>query len=110
MTSPGFSAPDSCHHDHRALEVGSLATFSLTVTGTAPLSYQWRFNGGDLPGKTTSNLVLFNVQLTNTGDYTVVITNLAGAVTSQVARLVFPGPHWFQWNHGVGGRKDFTGV
>jgi dienelactone hydrolase len=78
---------------HRAVEVGLSATLSVTATGTAPLSYQWRFNHGDLPGKTTPNLVLLSVQLTNTGDYTVVITNLAGAVTSQVARLVFPGLH-----------------
>ena len=80
---------------HRAVEVGLSAALSVTATGTAPLSYRWRFNGGNLPGQTTSNLVLLNVQLTNKGHYTVVVTNLAGAVTSDVATLIFPGPHNF---------------
>src|SRR5688572_20532003 len=88
---------------HRAVEEDMSATLSVTATGTAPLSYQWRFNGGNLPGQTTPNLVLLNVRLTNTGQYTVVITNLAGAVTSQVARLVFPGPHGFS---GITGLED----
>jgi len=80
---------------HRAVEVGLSATLSVTASGTAPLAYQWYFNGGALPAQTSSSLVLANVQLTNTGQYTVVVTNLAGAVTSQVARLIFPGPHGF---------------
>src|SRR5437867_9809428 len=37
--------------------------------------------------KTNASLVLTNVQLADTGDYTVVVTNVAGSVTSQVARL-----------------------
>jgi hypothetical protein len=33
---------------NRTNSVGTTATFTVTATGTAPLSYQWRFNGSDL--------------------------------------------------------------
>jgi hypothetical protein len=63
------------------------ATFDVTATGDAPLSYQWRFNDSDLAGMTTTTLTVTNVQLTNAGDYNVVVTNLSGSITSQVATL-----------------------
>jgi len=66
----------------------SNAAFSITATGTAPLNYQWWFNGTNLlAGATTNLLTLTNVQTTNAGNYSVVITNLAGGVTSAVASL-----------------------
>ena len=63
------------------------ATFRVTVTGVAPLSYQWRFNDGDLIGKTSTAMTVTNVQRLNTGNYSVIVTNLSGSVTSQVATL-----------------------
>ena len=66
-------------------EAGDTVTFAVGVTGTTPLTYQWRLNDTNLPGKTSTNLVLANVQLTNAGGYTVVVTNIAGATNSQVA-------------------------
>ena len=66
---------------------GSAATFSVVASGTPPLHYQWRFNGSDIRDAILSSLTRDPVQLTNAGSYTVVITNGAGAVTSDVARL-----------------------
>ncbi|MGD0263190.1 MAG: immunoglobulin domain-containing protein, partial [Verrucomicrobiota bacterium] len=66
---------------------GSGATFSVTVFSTLPLSYQWQLNGSDLEGATGASLALANVQPANGGDYTVVITNAQGGVTSAVATL-----------------------
>ena len=63
------------------------ATFRVTVGGGAPLSYQWRFNDADLIGKTSSTLIVTNVQRTNVGNYSVVATNFDGSITSQVATL-----------------------
>lgn len=80
---------------HQAVEVGATTTLSVAASGTLPLFYQWYLDSVQLPGKTSSNLVLLNVQLTNTGHYTVVVTNVGGVVTSQVARLIFPDPHGF---------------
>jgi endonuclease/exonuclease/phosphatase family metal-dependent hydrolase len=73
--------------------VGANASFSVVATGTAPLAYQWRFFGTNFSGATNSSLSLTNLQTTNAGDYTVVITNVAGSVTSSVATLtVTTGP------------------
>ena len=80
---------------------GQTATFSVTAGGTLPLNYQWRLGGTNLLGVMTNSLVLANVQPTNSGDYSVVITNIAGSVTSSVATLtiLFTNPVAFaQWN------------
>src|SRR5208283_6161292 len=78
--------------------VGSKATFAVTATGTAPLSYQWQVdgtnlvngsikNGAAISGATTTNLTIKNAQTNNSGNYTVVVTNIAGSVTSSNAFL-----------------------
>ncbi len=66
---------------------GQPATFNVTAAGTRPFSYQWRFNGTNLAGATSSILALSNVQTNQAGDYRVVVTNLAGSVTSSIAVL-----------------------
>jgi hypothetical protein len=67
--------------------VGAAVTFTVTASGTAPLTYQWRFNDQVLSGATSASLTLNNVQLSDAGDYTVVVTNAAGTVTSAGATL-----------------------
>jgi len=66
---------------------GSSAQFSVIATGDAPLRYQWRKNGVNIPGATAPSLLLSNVQPSAVGDYLAVVTNLYGAITSAVARL-----------------------
>lgn len=73
---------------------GQVASFSVTASGTAPLSYQWNLNGVPLSGATNSALTITNAQMTDAGGYWVVVTNIAGSVTSAVANLtiaVAPG-------------------
>jgi len=60
---------------------GSNVTFSVTAAGRAPLAYQWRFNGADIPTGTAASVVLSNVQPADAGSYTVTVTNAQGAVT-----------------------------
>jgi hypothetical protein len=67
---------------------GANVTFSVTATGSAPLSYQWRFNGNDLAGQNSATLQLNNVQSTDTGIYDVVVSNSAGSDTSDSAFLI----------------------
>ncbi len=62
-------------------------SFHVTASGTAPLRYEWRFNDGDLEAQTNDTLVLSGVSILQEGNYTVVITNDYGAVTSAVATL-----------------------
>lgn len=71
----------------RAVASGTTASFSVVATGTAPLRYQWRREGADLPGATNATYYIVSAQFTNAGGYTVSVTNLAGAVTSRVAQL-----------------------
>ena len=67
--------------------VSSNATFTVTA-GTAPLHYQWYFNTNTaLLNATNTSLTLTNIQLTNTGNYRVIITNSSGSVTSSFATL-----------------------
>jgi len=64
---------------------GSTATLAVTATGAT--SYQWRFNGADISGATSSTLQVANVQPANTGYYMVVAKNATGWVPSQMAYL-----------------------
>lgn len=67
---------------------GQAATFSVTVTGTAPFTYQWRRDNAPISGATTASLTLNGIQAASAGVYSVVITNTAGTVTSTGATLV----------------------
>jgi len=66
---------------------GDNASFGVTATGAAPLSYQWRLNNTDLPGETGDTLDLVNVQPSDAGNYTVRVSNSVGAITSAPATL-----------------------
>lgn len=75
-----------------SVNVGSNATFTAQAEGTLPLHYQWYFNGVNrLVGETNAVLTLLNVQPDQAGNYSVVVTNSQGAVTSQVATLTVLG-------------------
>ncbi len=66
---------------------GQTAVLSVSALGSTPLSYQWRKNGNDIPGATNSTLAFSPAALSNSGNYTVVISNASGNVTSEVATL-----------------------
>ena len=72
--------------------VGRSATLGLTVTGSAPLFYQWRFNGQLLSGENNSLLMIHIVAATNAGSYSCIIFNSAGSTESAAVNLsvVFP--------------------
>jgi len=68
--------------------VGSSPSFSVLATGDVPLIYLWYINATNLvQSSTASTLTLAGVAVSNSGNYTVVITNNYGSVTSQVAAL-----------------------
>jgi hypothetical protein len=66
---------------------GGPASFTVTATGTPPISFQWRRNGTDLPGGTNATLSLASVQASDAGNYSVLVSNPAGQVTSAPAVL-----------------------
>ena len=61
---------------------GDNAIFAPQVSGAAPLTFQWRKNGAAVAGATNVSLVLTNAQLASAATYTLVVTNIAGSVTS----------------------------
>src|SRR5205823_6422413 len=48
---------------------GSNATFAVAATGSAPLTYQWKFNGTNLAGKTTASLTVSHARTEDAGQY-----------------------------------------
>lgn len=63
------------------------ASFNVQATGTSPFAYQWRKDGDDLVDETNQTLTVNNLMLSDAGGYDVVVTNVAGSVTSLVAML-----------------------
>lgn len=70
-----------------AVKVTSNATFTVTAAGVPSPAYQWQFNGTNLAGATASSFTATNVQYNQAGEYSVVVTNIAGAITSSNALL-----------------------
>jgi hypothetical protein len=72
----------------QTVSVGQSATFSVAAMGSAPLQYQWRKNGSPIPGATGSSYLTPPSTSTDNGaNFTVVITNAEGSVTSGAATL-----------------------
>lgn len=79
----------------QSIVVSQTVTFTVVLTGTQPLNYQWYFNGSPLPGRNTAELVLENVQLSQAGGYSVTVTNAYGSITSDLAVLTLLEPPSF---------------
>jgi len=68
--------------------VGATAHFSVLAESVLPLSYQWQRDGEDITSATNPELNLSGVQLTDTGDFRVLVSNADISVTSAIAQLV----------------------
>jgi hypothetical protein len=66
---------------------GSTANFTVTVSGTAPLNFQWLKNGVAISGANTNVLTLAGVSTNDAANYSVIVTNIAGSITSSAALL-----------------------
>jgi hypothetical protein len=94
---------------------GQDASFAVAATGSAPLAFQWRFNGANIPGATSNSFTQPNAQPENVGYYSVIVSNAAGVAVSSNALLslhdspyitsvqAFPGEHGalISWNSSV---------
>lgn len=69
------------------VHAGTNVFFNVIAIGDTPLAYQWLFNQAPMAGETAGTLALTNVQAGGAGEYSVVITNGLGAITSRVAVL-----------------------
>src|SRR5256884_5594863 len=72
----------------QTVSVGQTATFTVTAAGTAPLRYQWQKNGTAISGATAASYTTPATTAADNGDqFTVVVSNAAGSVTSNAAAL-----------------------
>ncbi len=72
---------------------GHSASFSVTATGTAPLSYQWKKNGVAISGAGNSTYTISSVATADAAKYSVVVRNASGSVTSNNATLTVTAPN-----------------
>jgi hypothetical protein len=76
----------------QTVPVGQIATFTVTATGTAPLSYQWSENGAAIPGATSATYTTPAVQVSagksaTIGSFQVTVSNVVNSVASHTATL-----------------------
>ncbi|HEV2210475.1 MAG TPA: LamG-like jellyroll fold domain-containing protein [Verrucomicrobiae bacterium] len=99
--------------------VGETATFTVTAGGSQPLSYQWQFNSQPLTNQTSAALMLTDIQLSEAGNYAVLVSNAVGQVLSSNAALIVqpnttnctPAPEGLvSWWRGEGNADDALGV
>ena len=94
ITFTGSSAPVITNQPQSTTVFeGNQASFSVTATGTAPLSYQWRKNTVNIGGATSSTYVIPSAAESDEGNYSVVVSNSAGSVTSNNATLTVNPPN-----------------
>src|SRR5262249_13115341 len=109
-TTQGSPPQITAQPQPRTALLGGAYTFSVSATGTAPLSYQWFRDPTGLIDQPNALLALTNIQVADAGGYSVILTNVDGAATSVVARLtvrlptdpVYPAPQG-GWSYLYGG-------
>ena len=69
------------------VDQGTTANFSVAASGTLPFAYQWLFNGTNISGASADSYSVTNAQPADAGNYSVIVSNSAGSVTSMVATL-----------------------
>jgi hypothetical protein len=93
MGLPGFSAAAQVaptitrQPTSLSRSLGDKASFNVTATGDAPLSYQWRFQEVDLVSATNRILTLTNLTVAQAGIFTVVVSNAVGTAISEPISL-----------------------
>ncbi len=76
---------------NQTVTAGREVTLAVRAAGTAPFTYIWRKNGAQLLGAAEASIVLRGVQVSDSGLYTVTVSNSAGSTTSPAAILSVDG-------------------
>lgn len=87
---PGTSKPSlTSTLTNKVTVAGKTASFSVAATGTAPLAYQWKFNGANLALATNAALTLSGITTNQAGTYSVAVSNVAGSTNSMASLIVY---------------------
>ena len=86
--SSGMSPTITTQPQNQQVAQGQSATFTVMATGTPPLSYQWLENGMTISGATSASYTTPPTTPTdNNAQFSVVVSNSSGSVTSGSATL-----------------------
>ena len=73
---------------NQTVTAGQTATFTVTATGTAPLSYQWQKSGADITGATSASYTTPVTTLADSGEqFRATVSNVVGSAASSIATL-----------------------
>jgi hypothetical protein len=88
VTNPTVAPAIATQPANQSVIAGKAASFSVTATGTAPLTYQWSKNGTAIGGATSSAYTTpAETTADNNAKFTVAVSNSAGSATSNAATL-----------------------
>ena len=76
----------------QTVSAGDTILLLIIADGTPTLSYQWRCNGTNLVGENAALIYLPNIQASQAGVYTVIISNDFGSIISEPVRVTVSGP------------------
>jgi DNA-binding beta-propeller fold protein YncE len=88
VTVSGGGSPPAITTQPASQSVNAGASPTLSVAATNATGYQWQLNGTNISGATNSTLALSNIGTTQRGNYTVVVSNVYGSLTSNVASVL----------------------
>jgi len=98
LTPPAFAVQPT----NESVVISNTASFSATLTGALPMSFQWSFNGTPLAddgihiaGSATASLSISNITTADAGSYTLAVTNFLGSTNSAAAVLNVLTPPMF---------------
>jgi pectin methylesterase-like acyl-CoA thioesterase len=74
------------------VSAGQTATFNVAAAGIPNPTYQWLKNGTNLDGQTGAAFTISTPNAYDVGDYSVIVSNPSGVVTSSVASLTVTSP------------------
>lgn len=71
----------------QSISEGDTVTFSVEAQGKGALTYQWLYNGNNIPGARSQAFSFAGTQIADSGQYQVVVSDSAGSTTSEIAEL-----------------------
>jgi pectin methylesterase-like acyl-CoA thioesterase len=75
---------------NRTASAGSEAAFAVAALGQPAPSFQWRKNGTNIVGATSSTFTIASAKLADNGTYSAIVSNSAGTISSSNAVLTIP--------------------
>jgi hypothetical protein len=113
-TGPAVAPTILIQPQDQATPSGGSASFAVVASGPYPLSYQWLYFGTPIPGATNSSYFNTDAVPTDSGDYSVFVSNAYGSTPSATAILSVTQPYqpngWTHlWNL-AGGCRPYLGT